>query len=248
MAILMDKQGASRERPYARGSVVDRQWRRRGSDSEEHVPVSNPVTEPVPPVVPTPVGPTPSSQPAPAANLAETGTVVSAPFSTVGNNTVISAPTSTVYTPPQTPHMPRRGSVVGNSTVVFSPFSSAGNNNVISSPASTMFTPPQRIQTPHTMRTSTIISPPTTVFISPRRPHVSRTTANSTVVSSPFGTTVVSLRRSTVVSRRPSNEYHQPSEAFTQALEMHRAAQRMMVEAEMAMREHGLFGYVGYVQ
>ncbi|KAJ4996590.1 hypothetical protein K4K48_008306 [Colletotrichum sp. SAR 10_66] len=37
-------------------------------------------------------------------------------------------------------------------------------------------------------------------------------------------------------------------EAFTQALEMHRAAQRMMVEAEMAMREHGLFGYVGYVQ
>ncbi|KAI8305202.1 hypothetical protein K4K59_012307 [Colletotrichum sp. SAR11_240] len=37
-------------------------------------------------------------------------------------------------------------------------------------------------------------------------------------------------------------------EAFTQALEMHRAAQRMMVEAEMAMKEHGLFGDVGYVQ
>ncbi|KAK1843548.1 hypothetical protein CCHR01_13811, partial [Colletotrichum chrysophilum] len=220
-----------------------------GASEADEVPASKPVAEPIPSVDLTPAGPMPSPQPAPAANLAETGTVVSAPFSTVGNNTVISAPASTVYTPPQTPRTPRRGSVVGNSTVVSSPFSSAGTNTVISSPASTAFTPPQRIQTPHTMPTSTIISsPPTTVFISPRRPHARRTAANSTVVSSPFGTTVVSSRRSTVVSRRPSNEHHQPSEAFTRALEMHRAAQRMMVEAEMAMREHGLFGYVGYVQ
>ncbi|KAL3292593.1 hypothetical protein RB213_012809 [Colletotrichum asianum] len=230
--------GKSRARPR-----VHNPW---GANEADEVPASKAVAELLPPVVPTLAGPTPSPQPAPAVSLAKTGTVVSAPFSIVGTDTVISAPASMACTPPQTP---RRGSVVGNSTVVSSPFSSAGTNTVISSPASTVFTPPQRIQTPHTMRTSTIISsPPTTVFISPRRPHAPRTTGNSTVVSSPFGNTVVSSRRSTVVSYRPSNEYHQPSEAFTQALEMHRAAQRMMVEAEMAMKEHGLFGYVGYVQ
>lgn len=34
----MDKQGASRERPYARGSVVDRQWRRRAGDGGKFGP------------------------------------------------------------------------------------------------------------------------------------------------------------------------------------------------------------------
>ncbi|KAJ0160072.1 hypothetical protein CTA2_8607 [Colletotrichum tanaceti] len=199
----------------------------------------DPVAGPLPHVVPTLAGPTPCSQPAPAARLAETGaetgTVVSAPFSTVGTNTVISAPASTVYTPlPQTPQTSRHRGGTSTSTVVSSPFSTAGTNTVISSPASTVFTP----QTSRTISTSTMVSsPPSTVFISPRRPHAPRT-GNSTVVSSRIGTTVV--------SRRPSAEYQQPSEAFTQALQMHCAAQRMMVEAEMAMKEHGLFGYVEY--
>ncbi|KAJ0358253.1 hypothetical protein COL154_009317 [Colletotrichum chrysophilum] len=102
-----------------------------GASEADEVPASKPVAEPIPSVDLTPAGPMPSPQPAPAANLAETDTVVSAPFSTVGNNTVISAPARTVYTPPQTPRTPRRGSVVGNSTVVSSPFSSAGTNTVI---------------------------------------------------------------------------------------------------------------------
>ncbi|KAL0929947.1 uncharacterized protein CTRU02_215156 [Colletotrichum truncatum] len=98
----------------------------------------------------------------------------------------------------------------------------------------------------------TIITVPETILCNSERHPARSIIGNSTIITAP-ATVVCSPQQrqassgvgnaSKTVFRLGTPEQH-PTESFRNALECQRAAQRLMVEAEVEMKYHGLFGSV----